>query len=223
MHEPRRPETVVYVLVPFVPQEPRQQHRLLVTAQRGHGGVAPEPVRRELGRDDQRVMPPGVDGENGAGQGVLGLRAEGVDVSAVAECASPLDRVQRLRCLVQGMDRDRTGRGTRRLVVEGGGGASGIQGFVQQKWPNIIFPLQNLICPLRTFLTDPGVGDLRRGVGCGGGGGEGCIGRQGTSEAAPEALRQAVGGGCRGGWGQLLSVTNAIEPGVCRQGDGSWA
>ena len=28
-----------------------------------------------------------------------------------------------------------------------------------------------------------------------------------TSEAAPEAVRQAVGGGCRSGWGRLLSVT----------------
>ena len=34
------------------------------------------------------------------------------------------------------------------------------------------------------------------------------------SEAAPEA----VGGGCQSGWGRLLSVTNAIEAGTCRQG-----
>ena len=37
---------------------------------------------------------------------------------------------------------------------------------------------------------------------------------EGTSEAAPEALRQAVGGGCRSGLGRLLSVTNAIEVGT---------
>ena len=30
---------------------------------------------------------------------------------------------------------------------------------------------------------------------------------------------QAVGGGCQSGWGQLLSVPNAIETGTCRQGD----
>ena len=42
---------------------------------------------------------------------------------------------------------------------------------------------------------------------------------QGTSEAAPEVVRQAVGGGCQSGWGRLLSVTNAIEAGTCRQGD----
>ena len=47
----------------------------------------------------------------------------------------------------------------------------------------------------------------------------GCIGREGTSEAAPEAVRQAVGGGCQSGWGRLLSVTNAIEADTCRQRD----
>ena len=40
-----------------------------------------------------------------------------------------------------------------------------------------------------------------------------------TSEAAPEAVRQAVGGGCQSGWGRLLSVTNATEAGTCRQRD----
>ena len=43
---------------------------------------------------------------------------------------------------------------------------------------------------------------------------QGCIRREWTSEAAPEAVRQAVGGGCRSGWGRLLSVTIAIEPGT---------
>ena len=28
--------------------------------------------------------------------------------------------------------------------------------------------------------------------------------REGTSEAVPEAVRQAVGGGCQSGWGRLL-------------------
>ena len=41
--------------------------------------------------------------------------------------------------------------------------------------------------------------------------------RGGTSEAAPAAVRQAVGGGCQSGWGRLLSVTNAIEAGTWRQ------
>ena len=49
-----------------------------------------------------------------------------------------------------------------------------------------------------------------------------CIGREGTAEAAPEAVRQAVGGGCQSGWGRLLSVTNAIEPGTWRQGDSGY-
>ena len=62
----------------------------------------------------------------------------------------------------------------------------------------------------------------------GGGGGsagdsQGCIRREGATEAAPEAVTQAVGGGCRSGWGRLLSVTNAIEAGTWRQGDSGWA
>ena len=60
------------------------------------------------------------------------------------------------------------------------------------------------------------------------GGGQGCIRREGASEAAPEAVRQAVGGGGQSGWGRLLAVTNAIEadpayavtpsPGTCNTG-----
>ena len=45
---------------------------------------------------------------------------------------------------------------------------------------------------------------------------QGCIRREGTSEAAPVAGRQAVGGGCRSGWGRLLLVTNAIKAGIWR-------
>ena len=45
-------------------------------------------------------------------------------------------------------------------------------------------------------------------------GGGGCSRREGASEAAPEAGRRAVGGGCQSGWGRLLSVTNAVEAGV---------
>ena len=52
---------------------------------------------------------------------------------------------------------------------------------------------------------------------------ERCIRREGTSEAAPEAVRQGVGGGCQSGWGRLLSVTNAIEVGTWCQGDSGWA
>ena len=49
--------------------------------------------------------------------------------------------------------------------------------------------------------------------------GQRCIRMKGTSQAAPEAVRQAVGGGCESGWGRLLSVTIALEPGSYRQGD----
>ena len=46
---------------------------------------------------------------------------------------------------------------------------------------------------------------------------------EGTPEAAPEAVRQAVGGGCQSRWGRLLSVTHANEAGTCCQGDSGWA
>ena len=49
---------------------------------------------------------------------------------------------------------------------------------------------------------------------------QGCIRREGTSEA----VRQAVGGGCQSGWGRVLSVTTeATEAGTWRQGDSGWA
>ena len=47
--------------------------------------------------------------------------------------------------------------------------------------------------------------------------------RGGTSETATEAVGQAVGGGCQSVSGRLLSITNAIEVGVCRQGYSGWA
>ena len=46
---------------------------------------------------------------------------------------------------------------------------------------------------------------------------QGCSRRKRASEAAPEAVRQAFGGGCESGWGQLLSVTKAIEARTWRQ------
>ena len=52
---------------------------------------------------------------------------------------------------------------------------------------------------------------------------QGCIRRERASEAAPEAVRQAVGGGCQSGWGRLLSATNATEAGTWRQRDSGWA
>ena len=56
----------------------------------------------------------------------------------------------------------------------------------------------------------------------GGGGGQGCIQKEGTSEAAAEAVGQAVGGGRQSGWGRVVSVTNAIDARTCRQGDSGW-
>ena len=39
----------------------------------------------------------------------------------------------------------------------------------------------------------------------------------------PEAVGQAVGGGCQSDWGRLLSVANAMDAGTWRQGDSGWA
>ena len=50
-----------------------------------------------------------------------------------------------------------------------------------------------------------------------------CIRREGTSVVAPEAVTQAVGGGCHSGCGRLLSGINATHAGACRQGDNGWA
>ena len=55
-----------------------------------------------------------------------------------------------------------------------------------------------------------------------GGGGTG-MHRKGTDLTGGEAVRQAVGGGCQSGSRRLLSVTNPIEAGTCRQGDSGWA
>ena len=55
------------------------------------------------------------------------------------------------------------------------------------------------------------------------GGGLGGIRREGASEVALQAIRKGVGGGCQSGWVRLLSVTNAMKVGTCRQGDGGWA
>ena len=49
---------------------------------------------------------------------------------------------------------------------------------------------------------------------------EGHIRREQT---APEAVVQAIGEGCQSGWGRLLSVTNAIDAGICRRADSGWA
>ena len=44
------------------------------------------------------------------------------------------------------------------------------------------------------------------------GDGQGCSRRQGTSEAAPEAVRQAVGGGCQSGWGGYCRLQMPLKP-----------
>ena len=41
---------------------------------------------------------------------------------------------------------------------------------------------------------------------------QGCIRREGASEAAPEAVRQAVGGGCQSGWGGYCRLSMPWKP-----------
>ena len=65
--------------------------------------------------------------------------------------------------------------------------------------------------------------NVLKGGGVQEGKGWGCSRRGGTSEAAPDTVRQAVGGGCQSGWGRLRSVTNVIEAGTWSRGDSGWA
>ena len=51
---------------------------------------------------------------------------------------------------------------------------------------------------------------------------QGRIRREGASEVAPEAVRQAVGGGCQSGWGRLLSVSNALKLALGVRGTVAW-
>ena len=47
--------------------------------------------------------------------------------------------------------------------------------------------------------------------------GQRCIGTEGASEAAPEVVRQAVGGGCQSGWGRFPKRVGAVTVGYkCR-------
>ena len=45
---------------------------------------------------------------------------------------------------------------------------------------------------------------------------QGCKRREGASEAAPAAVKEAVGGGCQSGSGRLLSGTSAVNAGSRR-------
>ena len=46
---------------------------------------------------------------------------------------------------------------------------------------------------------------------------------RGKGTQRPESVGWAVGGGCQGDWGRLLSVTGATETGGRGQGDSRWA
>ena len=52
----------------------------------------------------------------------------------------------------------------------------------------------------------------------GGGGGQGCIRREGTSEAAPEAVRQSVGGGCQSGGEGYCRLQMPLKPAIAVTG-----
>ena len=61
-----------------------------------------------------------------------------------------------------------------------------------------------------------------RGEGGLGDGGRDAVEGGGGLRGGSRSGRQAVGG-CQSGSGRLLSVTNAIKAGTCRQGDSDWA
>ena len=64
---------------------------------------------------------------------------------------------------------------------------------------------------------------------CGGGAGvRGVRGREALDRTGPQRrphkrLDRRLEEVAKSGWGRLLSVTNAIESGTCRQGDSGWA
>ena len=64
-------------------------------------------------------------------------------------------------------------------------------------------PVVSASCGCPDVCTVTGLGLRFMGEGRGGGRGHGCIRREGTSEAAPEAVRPAVAGGCQSGWGAV--------------------
>ena len=103
------------------------------------------------------------------------------------------------------------------LELGGGGGGWDPTVCVQKIGPEQVFILFGF--SWGTFERNP------RGLGCGDG--EGDPARDALEgkgpRRRPQKRVQAVGGGCRSGWGRLLLVTNAIETGTGRQGDSGWA
>ena len=117
------------------------------------------------------------------------------------------------------------GGGLACVRVRGGGGGGGgeVADVANRQGP--LLPGQSEGQPRGSALGMHGEGGMGRGAWGGGlevdrarrGGvhvpGPGCNRREGASEA----VGWAVGGGCQSGWGRLLSVTNASEPGTWRR------
>ena len=78
-----RTEPVVEVLVPLVSEQPLEEHRALARLEPRDVGVAPETKPRVLGRDDDRIVAPGIHGEDGSRERVLRLRPLGVEGARV--------------------------------------------------------------------------------------------------------------------------------------------
>mmetsp|Transcript_29033 Transcript_29033/g.81803 ORF Transcript_29033/g.81803 Transcript_29033/m.81803 type:complete len:348 (+) Transcript_29033:916-1959(+) len=73
-------------------QPPQQDHGLPGRGGR-HAGVAPEAEGAVARRHHQRVVPPGVDCEDLAGQSILGLRPQRVEGARITEGPGPLSPV----------------------------------------------------------------------------------------------------------------------------------
>ena len=84
-----RAEPVVEVLVPLVSEQPIEEHRALARLEPRDVGIAPEAELREFGRDDDRIVAPGIHGEDGARQRVLRLRPLGVEGARVPPGTRP--------------------------------------------------------------------------------------------------------------------------------------
>ena len=117
------------------------------------------------------------------------------------------------------------GQGLRKAVDADGGGTSETSlRCLRSSGGVFVCVSETADTPLLSFSghgRGPSWGVCARPDGRGGGVRQGCIRREGTSEAAPEAVRQAVGGGCQSGWGGYCRLQVPWRPAL-GVGGGQW-
>src|SRR5579872_1600466 len=94
MLEPCRPESVVDVFVPLWPQCGPFKDCHLARLEACDTCIAPEAMRREGGRHQQRVVPPSPYGRHASGDCIFRMGAIGVECGAITKAACPLIRLR---------------------------------------------------------------------------------------------------------------------------------